>query len=291
MVDANPTARQRELSRRLRILRIEKGLTLDAVAEKLLCSATKISRIETSKRKASLRDVRDLCEVYGATEPESAQLMSLARGAREEGWWARYDDLGVGPYLGLEQEAKAITYYSMTYVHGLLQTESYARSIIRATYPQIAEQVLKERVEARIQRQELLDRADRPRLRVLLDEAVLRRHVGGPKVMVEQLTKILDATAREKAIVLIVPFSSGAQAGSESNFTLFEFEDTTNILHIEGLLSSLSHDKLAVIKRYSEVLDHLRDAALSPRESQNLITEIKDELQTLINNVRTEGNT
>jgi transcriptional regulator with XRE-family HTH domain len=291
MVDANPTARQRELSRRLRILRDEKGLTLEAVAEKLLCSATKISRIETSKRKASLRDVRDLCEVYGVTEPETTQLMSLARSAREEGWWARYDDLGVGPYLGLEQEAKAITYYSMTYVHGLLQTESYARSIIRAIYPQIAEQILKERVEARIQRQELLDKADRPRLRVLLDEAVLRRHVGGPKVMVEQLTKILDATAREKAIVLIVPFSSGAQAGSESNFTLFEFEDATNILHIEGLLSSISHDKLAVIERYREVLDHLRDAALSPRESQNLITEIKDELQTLINNVQTEGNT
>jgi transcriptional regulator with XRE-family HTH domain len=280
MAPANPTARQRELSRQLRLLREQRNLTVNGVADLLLCSATKISRIETAARKASLRDVRDLCDLYQVTDTEKAQLMELAREAREPGWWARYDDLSVGPYIGLEQEARSITYYSMIYVHGLLQTEAYARSIIRATYPLMDEQVLKERVEARIRRQDLLEGIDRPRLRVLLDEAVLRRQVGGPEVITGQLTKLLDVTAKEKAIVQIVPFSSGTQTGSESNFTLFEFGESSlsSVLHIETLLSSLIYDRPATVERYKELLDNLRDAALSPRASQTLITEIRDEL-------------
>jgi transcriptional regulator with XRE-family HTH domain len=278
MPDANPTARQRELSRQLRMLREEKGLTATEVAEQLLFSPTKLSRIETAKRKATLRDVRDLCQLYGVNEPETAQLMDLARGARENGWWARYEDLGVGPYLGLEQEARSITYYSMSFVNGLLQSDGYARAIIRATHPQMEDQVLKERVEARLRRQDLLEGTDRPRLRVLLDEAVLRRQVGGSKVMAGQLSKILDITAKEKAVVQIVPFSSEVQPGNESNFTFFEFGDSSQpVLHIEGLLSSLIHDRPTIIERYREVLDNLRDAALSPRDSQNLITVIRDE--------------
>lgn len=282
MADANPTARQRELSRRLRLLREERDLTVNGVAEKLLCSATKISRIETSARKASLRDVRDLCELYEVTELEKSQLMDLAREAREPGWWAHYDDLGiVEPYLGLEQEAKSITYYSMSFVHGLLQTESYARSIIRSINPLMKEQILKERVEARIRRQELLESPDRPRLRVLMDEAALHHQVGGHAAMAAQLTKILDAIAEEKAIVQIVPFSAGAPASSDSNFTLFEFGDSplSSILAVESLLSSLILDRPAVVGRYREVLDNLRDAALSPRDSQSLITAIRDEHQ------------
>jgi transcriptional regulator with XRE-family HTH domain len=146
MADANPTARQRELSRQLRILREAKGLAVTDVADRLLTSPTKIARIETAARKASLRDVRDLCQLYEVTEAETAQLMDLARVAREPGWWARYDDLGnAEAYLGLEQEAKSVTYYSMTFVYGLLQTEGYARSIVRSINPLMNDQVLKER--------------------------------------------------------------------------------------------------------------------------------------------------
>jgi transcriptional regulator with XRE-family HTH domain len=280
MADANPTARQRELGRQLRILRESKGLTAIEVAEQILFSPTKISRIETAKRRASLRDVRDLCQLYGVSEAETNQLMDLARSARGVGWWARYEDLGVGPYLGLEQEAKSITYYSVNSVHGLLQTEGYAQSVIRAVHPLIDEQVLKERVEARIRRQEQLNKVDRPRLRVLLDESVLRRLVGGREIMAGQLTKIIEATAQDKAIVQIVPFSSGALACNESNFTFFEFSDSSllSIIHIEGVDSSLIQDRPAIVDRYREILDHLRDAALSPRESQSLITEIRDGL-------------
>jgi transcriptional regulator with XRE-family HTH domain len=278
MAEANPTVRQRELSTRLRKLREDKKLAIGQVADLLMCSVTKVSRMETGARRVSLRDVRDLCQIYEVSQPEAAQLMDLARRAREDGWWAHYDDLGVGPYLDLEQEAKAITYYSMSFVNGLLQTNDYARAIIRAINPQMDDQVLKERVEARIRRQELLERPDRPRVRVLMDEAVLHRQTGGRKVMGAQLSKMLDFITKEKVIVQIVPFSSGAPASSDSNFTLFEFSDSSvpSILHVEGLISAQYLDRETAVDRYREVLDHLRDAALPPRGSQDLITEIRD---------------
>jgi transcriptional regulator with XRE-family HTH domain len=278
MQERKPTLRQRELSMRLRRLREGKKLSVGQVADKLMCSATKVSRIETGARRVSLRDVRDLGQIYGVSEPEIAQLMDLARRAREDGWWAHYDDLGVGPYFDLEQEAKAITYYSMSFIYGLLQTDDYARAIIRGVFPLMDDQVLKERVEARMRRQDLLERAGRPRVRVLLDEAVLHRQVGGPKVMSAQLGKIRDIAASEKVIVQIVPFTSGAQSSSDSNMTLFEFADESvpSIVHIEGLTSAQYMDRRESVERFREMLDNLRDAALSPRESQVLITEIKD---------------
>jgi transcriptional regulator with XRE-family HTH domain len=264
------------------MLREARGLTANAAAEAMVCSAMKISRIETAQRKASLRDVRDLCQLYEVGELETAHLMDLARSTREEGWWARYEDLGVGPYLGLEQEARAITYYSLNFVHGLLQTAGYAQAIIRTTHPLMDDQVLKERVEARIRRQELLEKTVRPRLEVLLDEAVLRRQVGGPEITAGQLNKIIDATMKEKAVVQIVPFYSAGHPGTESNLTLFEFGDSalSSIVHIETLLSSLTYDRPATIERYREVLDNLREVALSPRDSQGLITLIRDEHST-----------
>jgi transcriptional regulator with XRE-family HTH domain len=173
MEERKATLRQRELSMRLRRLREERALSVGQVADQLMFSASKLSRIETGARRVNLRDVRDLCQIYAVSEQEAAQLMDLARRAGEDGWWAHYEDLGVGPYFDLEQEAKAITYYSMSYIYGLLQSDDYARAIIRGVYPHMDDQVLKERVEARIRRQELLERADRPRVRVLMDEAVL----------------------------------------------------------------------------------------------------------------------
>ena len=152
---ASLTVRQRELGKQLRQLRYQHGLTVEDVAGQLLCSATKVSRLETGMRRPSLRDVRDLCALYNLDERTSTELMNLARGAREQGWWTQYVDVSFEPYIGLEAEATAITCYSMYYVPGLLQTEEYARALIKAIAPRIEPEVYEQRVEVRLRRQQL----------------------------------------------------------------------------------------------------------------------------------------
>src|SRR5712691_4376216 len=269
MAEAGPTVRQRELAGRLRTLRNELELTVDQVASELLCSATKISRIETAKRRASLRDVRDLCRIYRVSEETAAELMDLARQAREPGCYAQYEDLDLAPYIGMEQAATAITYFSMYYIHGLLQTEAYARAIIKAITPKMEPKVYDDRVEARMRRQELLEQSTQPRFRSLMDEGALRREVGGPKVMSEQLTKLLQVASEEKATIQVIPFSAGAHASADGNFSLLEFanSDVPDLIYVEGLTSHLYQERPGEIRRYREALEYLRDAALNTRDS------------------------
>ena len=157
MADANPTFRRRELGLRLRELRLQAAMTVEDVAARLLCSPSKISRQETGQRATSLRDVRDLCAIYGVSDPaEQDHLMSLARDAQQRGWWQEYDDLGNRrdyTYIGLEDQAARISIYHPSSVPALLQTEDYAGALIRGMLPRINDNALSERVEARLSRQ------------------------------------------------------------------------------------------------------------------------------------------
>ena len=189
----SPTVRQRELGKRLRELRNQHNMTVEEVAENLLCSATKISRLETGARRPNPRDVRDLCRLYDLDESTTAELMGLARGAREHSWWTEYEDLGLDPYIGLEQDATAITCFSVYYMPGLLQTADYARAVIKAIAPKMAPEITQQRVEARMRRQQLLEEDDPPLYHVLLDESALHRRVVGSAVMAAQLDKAIDA--------------------------------------------------------------------------------------------------
>jgi len=275
-VATSPTVRQRELGKRLRELRNQRGLTVEEVADKLLCSATKISRLETAARRPSLRDVRDLCELYDLDEPTSAEFMTLAREARQQMWWTQYEDLKMDPYLGLEAAAVSITSYSMYYIPALLQTKEYTTEIIRTIAPKMDPHILLERVKARMRRQERLGEDDPPRYRVLLDEAVLHRAVGGPTVMADQLGKVLQAERHGKVTVQVVSFDFGAHAAQDSNFILFEFEEDTNqspVVSVEGLTGMQYLEKPADIIRYREAIEYLGDSALSPRESIALVAE------------------
>lgn len=278
MTGTSPTVRQRELGKRLRELRNQHTLTVEDVAEKLLCSATKISRLETGARRPSLRDVRDLCALYNVDESASVELMSLARGAREPGWWTQYEDLNLDPLIGLEQEAAAITCYSMYYLPALLQTEDYAREIIKIIAPKIASAIHEQRVEARLRRQQLLEKVDRPRYRVLLDEAAVRRHVGGSAIMIAQLDKILESAQQNKATVQVIPFDFGAHAAADSYFVLLEFDDPglSPVVFVEGLTGNQYLERKAEISRYREVIEILRDSALSPRDSIALIADYRE---------------
>lgn len=275
---ANPTVRQRELGMRLRELRTGLGLTVEDVGEQLLCSATKISRLETGTRRASLRDVRDLCGIYGVTDQaETDELMKLASQAREPGWWTQYDEPALSPLLGLEQEAVAITAFSMFFVPALLQTSDYGRAITRGIERKMDPGVLEQRVEVRLRRQQLLERPGPPRYRALLDEAVLRRQVGGAAIMRVQLDKILKCAADEKAAIQVIPFDVGAHASMDSNFYFLEFGESTQqrpVVFVEGLFTNRYLERPIEIERYREAIEYLRDAALSTRDSASLITEI-----------------
>lgn len=276
MADTSPPMRQRELGRRLRDLRTRHELTVEDVGEKLLCSATKISRLETGVRRPSLRDVRDLCALYGVDEGTSAELMSLARGAREKVWWTQYEDLKLDPYLGFEQDAIAITSFTAYFFPALLQTEEYARAVIKTIAPNMAPKIFEDRVEARMRRQLILEKDKPPRYRVLLDEGVLQRRVGGASIIAAQLDKVLDVVGRNKATIQVVPFDVGAHAAQDSNFILFEFEENSPVAFVEGLTGNQYQERRADIDRYREAIEYLRDSALSPRESIDFVTRIRD---------------
>jgi transcriptional regulator with XRE-family HTH domain len=279
VAESSPTVRQRELGIRLRELRNRHGMTVDEVAEKLLCSATKVSRAETGARRPSLRDVRDLCVLYDVSSEETAELMELAREARQQGWWTPYTDLRISQLIGLEQEATTITCFGMYFVPALLQTEEYANSIIKGILPKINPDILRQRVEARMRRQQLLQQPKPPRYRALLDEAVLRRHVGGRATMHAQLGKMLQFIREEKVTIQIIPFEVGSYAAMDSNFDYLEFGDSSlpDIVFVEGLDSQIYHERRDDVAQYTESLEYLRDAAFSPRDSVSRIAEIRDE--------------
>lgn len=278
MATVSPTVRQRELGIRLRELRKAKGLTVEDVAGRLLCSATKISRAETGARRPTLRDVRDLCGIYEVDEEISAELMELARQSREPGWWTEYDDLRIATFIGMEQEATSITCFGMYFVPALMQTEDYAREMIKGIAPKITQDVLAQRVEARMRRQVLLQQPKPVRYRAILDEAVLHRQVGGLAVMKAQLDKLLGLIHEERATVQVIPYEVGSYAAVDSNFDYLEFGSSSlpGLVFVESLVSYLYQQRPAELNRYTEALDYLRDAALSPRNSVKRIEEIRD---------------
>jgi hypothetical protein len=205
--------------------------------------------------------------------------MELARASRQPVWWTQYEDLKLDPYLGLEQDAVAITSYTMYYIPALLQTEEYIHEIIHAIAPRMNPEIHLQRVEARLSRQERRLKADnRPRYRVLLDEAVLHRAVGGAAVMIAQLDKVLEDEQHGKVTVQVIPFNVGAHAAQDSNFIFFEFEANSNlspVVFVEGLTGNQYLEKPADIARYREAIEHLRDSALTPRDSLARIDEVR----------------
>lgn len=278
MAEANPTIRQRELGQRLRKLRTDRGMTVEEVAEKLLCSTAKISRMETGARRPVPRDVRDLCALYEISQADADELMKLTQEAREPGWWTQYDDLKLTPYIGLEQEASAITAYCMYYLHGLAQTEEYARTIIKTIAPKMEPAILEQRVEARMRRQHVLEAKTPPRYRLLLDEAVLRRPVGGPAVMAGQLDKLFAMASSGKATIQVLPFEIGPYSVADIGFTLFEYSDPamSPMVFVEGLTNFMYYERPADVARFRESIEYIRDSALTPRDSVQLLTEARN---------------
>lgn len=280
---ASPTFRRRELGARLRQHRLQAGLTVEDVAARLLCSPSKISRQETGQRATSLRDVRDLCGVYGVGDPaEQERLMSLAREAKQRGWWQEYDDLGDRKdytYIGLEDQAVKISTFHTSYVPALLQTEQYAGALIRGLLPRINDNALGERVEARLHRQRRLTGPQPPRLDVFIDEAALRHRVGDASIMSAQADRICQTSTLPNVTVRVIPYSAGAHPAMDSTFNFLEFDDPAipDIVYVEGPVGNIYVERESDLVIYREVLHFLAAAALGPEASLDHIRKIGEE--------------
>jgi len=280
---SSPTLRRRELAARLRELRLRSDLTVEQVANHLMVSSAKISRLETASRGASTRDVRDLAKLYGLDETERDRLMALARESREPTLWQSYDFPATARlFVDLEASASAINDYQSAIVPVLLQTDEYARTLIRGIVPDAPDEVVAQRLQARMVRRRLLDADRPPRLHAVLDEAVLHRQVGGPEAMRVQLEYVRSRAELPHVTVQIIPFAVGAHPGMSSTFVLLELQDhhISDVVYVEGLVGELFIERPADVERYRRVFQDLKRSALEPDETDNVLKDVIHRLYT-----------
>jgi transcriptional regulator with XRE-family HTH domain len=268
-----PTVRRRRLASELRRLREVADMTIDEVGEKLECSASKISRIETGHVGVTPRDVRDMLELYGVGGDDREALVQLAREARKQGWWHAYKEVFTGTFVGLEADASSLRAFQALLVPGLLQTESYARAVIRAVRPDTDEADVTKRVAARVARQELLTDSTPPEYWAVIDEAVLHRVVGNQQVMAEQLKRLLEMAQFPHVTLQVLPFSAGAHPGMDGPFVIMGFPEAADpdVVYVESTGNGFFVEMPPDVRRYSLMFDHLRAAALKPDDSSEVI--------------------
>jgi hypothetical protein len=250
-------------------------MTVEQVAGSLLCSPSKVSRMETGQGSATARDVRDLCNLYGVTdEAERDRMMTLARESKGPARWQRYE-LAYAAYAELEEEALAISAFQSSVVHGLLHTADYARANHESSMPRLDPDQIDLQIEAKLARQRILTQASPPSFAVVLDEAALHRLVGGRQVMADQLAKILDMSALPNVKVQVLPFELGAHPALEANFTILQLPDPTpGVVFVEGMIGSTYLDHPKDLQRYHDVFNELQSMALSPQDTSDLIAKL-----------------
>ena len=281
--DHSPTVRRRRLGIELRRLREAADLTIDDVAKHLECSSSKVSRIETGKGVLRLRDVRDMLDLYGLTDGEQREfLLTLAREGQQKGWWTEYDPpSSFDVYIGLEAEAASFRQYSTHMVVGLLQTEDYARALLRAVRVSDSAENVERLLALRMRRQSILERVLQPLdLWVVVDEAALRRPIGGKAVMRAQLEHLIEMSELSNVTIQVLPFERGAHAGLDGSFTIIGFPDPTDtdVVYVESPAGNLYIEKSRDVHRVTVRFDHLRAAALPTDESIRFIQDVVKEL-------------
>jgi transcriptional regulator with XRE-family HTH domain len=275
----SPTIRRRRLGAELRRRREAARVTIEAVADRLECSASKISRIETGHTTATPRDVRDMLEIYGVVGAEADELVQISREARQKGWWHPYSTVLTGAYVGLEAAANSVRAYEQQVVPGLLQNEDYAKAMIRAARPDISADEVERRVRVRLGRQSLLTQEDPIDLWVVLDEAVVSRPVGGDAVMRAQLERLVEAAALPNVTLQVLPFEAGAHAGMDGTFAILDFPEPgdPDVVFAENATGGLFLEKNDELRKYIFIFDHIRAAAYGPEESVALLAKLAEE--------------
>ncbi|MEU4558842.1 helix-turn-helix transcriptional regulator [Actinoplanes sp. NPDC023936] len=279
---ARPTSTaRRELGGELRRLRGERRAV--DVATALGWSESKLSRIETAHTGISEADLDRLLTLYGVAVEDRSRLRDLARRGRARAWWTPYRSSVPDPYdeyLALESEAVRISEWEAQVVPGLLQTHEYARAVIETGADIDDTDTISRRLALRMRRQDVLTRDPPPNLRLVIDEGVLLREVGGRDVQHRQLSRLYEASTRPGVELQILPFQAGAHAGLVESFLVLEFAPGTRnpVVHIEGLTGGLFRVKPEEIDVYGDAFDDLQERALSLEESRTAIAETRDRL-------------
>jgi len=279
-----PTVRRMLLGAQLRRLREDKGVSREDAGWAIRASESKISRMELGRVGFKDRDVADLLTLYGVADAdERAALLTLAREANKPGWWHPYGDLipnWLQYYLDLEAAAALIRTYEIQFVPGLLQTDAYARAVILLGYGGAGTEEIDRRVGLRMARKQLLTRPDPPQLWTVMDEAVLRRPIGGLEVMRAQIEALEEARSLPNVRLQVIPFRAGGHAAAGGAFSILRFpdQDLPDVVYIEHLTSALYLDRRDDVDRYAEAVGRLFIEAEPLTRTQEILRSALHEL-------------
>ena len=279
-----PTVQRMLVGARLRRLRTEVGMTREEAAEAIRASEWKIHRLENGQVGFKDRDIVDLLRLYEVTDPEEvAEFVTLAREANTPGWWRHYGDLlpsWFRTYVDLEAAAALIRTYEGQFVPGLLQTDEYMRAVVQGAHLEDEDEDLGRRVRLRMARQTLLTREQPPRLWAVVDEAALRRPVGGRGVMRGQLERLLEASKLPNVTLQVLPFAAGAHPAMVGSFSILRFADQElpDVVYLEHLTSASYLNKSEEVDRYLHVMESICVRAAPPERTVELLGKILDEL-------------
>jgi len=272
------------LGSQLRRLREAADITADQAGYEIRASRSKISRMETGRVGFKVRDVDDLLTFYGVTDEEArSRFLYLAKESSRPDWWTQYSDIlpdWFENYLGLESASTTIRTFEIQFVHGLFQTEDYARAVTRLGHQSAPAAEIERRVGLRIKRQDLLARANPPRIWSVMDEAVLRRPVGGPAVMRAQLHHLIEVAKLPQVTLQVVPFARGGHAGASGTFAVLRFEEQylPDVVYIEQLTGAVYLEARSDVEHYLEVMDQLSGEALTPADTARFIERAANEI-------------
>lgn len=278
MAQTSPTFRRRRLARRLREMREQAGLTLQSAASRLDKTRSALHRIETGVTKADVHLVRSMMDIYDHYAPD---LLDLVREANRPSWWTKYK-ISAGGYISTENEASTVFEFSFGTVPGLLQTEEYMYALFGARIVQRSRERLANDVAARLYRQRRLTDEEFPlHLLAVVDEAALRRKVGGAKVMRDQLDHLVMVSELDTVSLQVLPNDTGAHPSMDGPFVILAFPEGSepSVLHMVYLQGWLQVDKPEDVARAKGVFDRLRSEALSPTDSVAFIEQVADELR------------
>jgi transcriptional regulator with XRE-family HTH domain len=281
--EGSPTVLRMILARQLQVLRGKAGMSYEQAARAIDSSESTIRRMERAEGGLEPLTVKSLLMAYGVTDAgEIDAFLALSRDASRPGWWHGYDDVLPSWFraaVGLEESASLIRAYEPQVVPGLLQTEGYIRAITAASFPAATEDFTERAVALRLARQQLLGRLDPPEYRVVLDETVLRRTIGGHKVMRAQLEHLIQAAGQPQVTIQVIPFAAGWHPALYGMFNIFRFPaaQLPDIVYTEALTGAYYLDKPDESARYTEALDRLCAQAASPEHTITILGEIAKE--------------